>query len=167
MGIVREKKLADLSTQKLLRAALSGMFLLTPTIGHAATTMEPGLWEVVISTSGMMGMPPRNMTTKHCIKPEDLKKPEDLSPDMSAMDMSCSKHNVKESGNTVTWQITCKNSDMEMEGAGTFVSKSPQAYEGKTSMAMKIAGMDDIEGMAAMTYEMKTSFSGRRLGSCK
>lgn len=167
MGIMGQKILRNTSTQKLWFVIIVSAVALLPTLGRAATTMEPGLWEVTVKTSGMMGMPSRNMITKQCIKPEDLKKPEDFSPDMSGTGMSCTKHNVMESGNTVTWQITCKSSDMTMEGTGSFVTKSLQAYEGQTTMKMKIAGLDEVDGMLGVTQEINTSYSGRRLGSCK
>lgn len=149
--------------KKPIFAAALGALVLIPIASDAAPELEPGLWEIIVKTSGAMGMGSGTHTTKECIKAEDLVKPEDFTPDLVMPEMQCVKKNFTESGNTLTWEVACTGYGMNMEGTGTYVSQSPQAYEGIVKMRVKLEGLEQLGGIAMNTT---TTYSGQRIGPC-
>jgi hypothetical protein len=120
----------------------------------AAPTMQPGLWEITTKTEmpGMpMAMPAQTM--RHCYRPEDVKDPKSTVP----ADKNCKMESFNQSGNTVTWQVSCQTEGGPMSGKGT-MTQGAQSYTGTTTMKGKMQGMD-------MTMNM--SYSGKRVGECK
>jgi len=121
--------------------------------------MRPGNWEIT-SVMEMPGMPmkPRPFTTTHCVKPEDVKDPENMIKKSEAreQDRNCKMTNFKITENTVRWELNCSG-DRAMTGTGE-MKYSGDSYEGTFHMNMK--GEDS--GMREMTMHI----TGKRLGDC-
>lgn len=151
----------------LLRTATAALVL---TAGLAAAPVvadeplaRPGLWEITMTSKGMMGMPPSTVTSKQCLKPEDVEQPEEFAPDVEVPNMECSSGDFTRDGDTMTWQVACISPEMSMEGDGTFKSLGPDAYEGVVNLKMMMENMPQAGGMS---FEITTDYQARRLGDC-
>ena len=109
--------------------------------------MQEGKWEIT-STFEMQGMPagmmkPQTFTT--CLKQNDYVPKDEGQKD-------CSMKDVKVDGNTVTWEVVCKDSS----GKGT-VTYAGNTFDGVMETLMKEGGKD-------MTARM--TMKGRHIGPC-
>jgi Protein of unknown function (DUF3617) len=149
------------ATKYFLAAGIA--LAIAPAAAAAVAEIEPGLWEVTVNTSGVMGMGKNTYVSQQCLKAEDLVKPEDFTPDMVMPEMKCTKQNFTQNGNTLNWEATCTGYGIAMAGTGTYVSKGSQAYEGVVHMKMRLEGMPNLGGAGVVST---TTYSGRRLGAC-
>ena len=143
--------------------AAGAVLALWPVAAEAAAPLEPGLWETIVKTSGVMGMGANTFVNKECLRAEDAVKPENFTPDLVMPEMQCTKGNFTERGDTFTWDVVCRGPGVSMAGVGTFLAKGSQAYAGSVIMQMKVDGMPQIGGMGV---ETTTTYSGRRIGAC-
>ncbi len=132
------------------KTSLIGIFsvsvLLLATL-WAQPNMNPGKWEITTKTE-MAGMPAQSLTHTQCITASDL------VPVGGDASQHCKVTDVKTSGNTVSWKITCGGQGGEMSGTGTIT------YEGDSmngTMTMSIPGTE-------MT--IKNVITGKRIGEC-
>lgn len=141
--------------QPMLRSsALIAAALACGSVAAAPPNMQPGLWEITtkMEMPGMpMQMPPQ--TVKHCYKAEQLKDSKDALP----TDKNCKLDEMKQSGNTVQWKMSCKTENGPMNGAGE-ITYAGQNYAG----TMRMSG-----NMNGQKIDMKQSYSAKRLGDCK
>ena len=125
-----------------------------------AETMKPGLWEVTTSSAGVPGMPPelaaampaRTMTTRHCLKPEDVGGgPARLSGQPGE---DCRVVRQDQKGAAFESTIACGAGDeaVTIKSKGTATATS---YEGSSEIAM-----------AEMDEPLTSTFRGRRVGPC-
>lgn len=127
--------------------------LALPAASVAAPAMQPGLWEITTTTEMSnvpMKIPPQ--TFRHCLKKEDLADSRKAIP----ADKSCKLEDVKESGNSMSWKARCKMDMGEMKGAGQMTLKD-QSYQGSMTMTTTMEGM---------SFDMKHTYAGKRLGNC-
>ena len=122
--------------------------LLIPAAGFAGETMREGYWELT-TTMEMPGLPMMVPPTKvkHCYTKEDVK---DQKKTIST-DKNCTVTDLKQSGNKVTWKMTCTG-----ENSGVFTGETvykSDAYD--STMKMQTQGQ---------TMNMKVK--GKRLGNC-
>jgi hypothetical protein len=127
--------------------SIVGVILLSAGITWAGPKMNPGKWEITTKTE-MAGMPAQSITHTQCITSDDL------VPMSDDANQNCQVKNMKTSGNTVTWEITCGGQGGQMDGTGE-VTYNGDTMEGK--MEMKIQGMD---------MKVKNTLSGKRIGQC-
>jgi len=130
--------------------------------------VEPGLWESKVSVLDMTmpGMPPefaarmkeevakhRNEASKHCIKPEDVKKPKE---GFFGADKSCRYDHFTMGGGKIDIAMVCKQENMSqtMTMAGTY---TPTTY----SIDMNSNGSGPQQGMT-----MKMHVDAQRIGEC-
>jgi Protein of unknown function (DUF3617) len=108
----------DLVMKKNVIAILSVLAL--PATSFAADTMRDGYWELV-TTMEMPGMSMKMAPTKtkHCYTKEDVK---DQKKTIST-DKNCTVTDLKQSGNKVTWKMTCTG-----KNAGVFSGET--VYKG-------------------------------------
>ena len=109
--------------------------------------MQEGKWEIT-STVEMEGMPaammkPQTVTT--CLKQNDYVPKEQEQKD-------CTMKDVKVDGNTVTWEVVCKDSS----GKGT-ITYAGSTFDGTMLTMMKQEGKD-------MTVKM--TMKGKHIGPC-
>ena len=124
-------------------------FISTVTFTYAAS-VNPGLWELRVSTSiaGMKtGMPPQ--TIRQCVT-EKTMVPRDVTQN------GCKISNVKVNGGKVSWKMTCNNQAGNINGEGK-LSYSGGSMQGQANMVIKQAGQ---------TINMQQQYSGRRVGKC-
>jgi len=109
------------------------------------------LWEVT-SKMEMEGMPfaMPAQKVKVCMKKNDMKNPNKAIP--KNRDQKCQMTDVKSSGNKTTWTMKCEG-EHPMTGRGE-MTRGEGFYNGKTEMHMD-------QG------DMKMSYEGKRIGSCK
>jgi hypothetical protein len=110
--------------------------------------MKDGKWEIT-TTMEMQGMPAGMMkphTFTACLSQKD-KIPQD------ANQKDCSMKDVKVEGNTVSWEVVCKDSS----GKGR-IAYAGSTYDGTMDMTMK-------EGGREMTAKM--TMKGKHLGPCE
>lgn len=119
----------------------------------AAPRMTPGLWEMTSSMegAGMPQMPPTKF--QHCYRPEDVK---DLRRTIPEKNKDCQVSDWKESGNTVTWKMSCTGK-APMTGTGR-ITYAGDRYEGVNKITM-------AHGSQSMTMTQK--YVARRLGDCR
>ena len=120
----------------------------------APPAMRPGLWEISTSTE-MSGMPQAIPSTKsqHCYKAEDVK---DLRKTVPANKPNCKMSDWKESGKTVSWQMSC-GGEMPTTMSGR-VTYGQDRFSGVNQMTMNHGGQ---------VMNMTQKYDGRRLGDCK
>jgi hypothetical protein len=119
--------------------------------------MKEGQWEITMQME-MEGMPanipPRTITK--CIKPEDVKKPEDILKN-SHNSEDCTAKDVKLDGNHLTWSMECHKRGGTQTGQGD-ITYAGESYEGTVTVQMN----DPRMGNRKMVQHMK----GRRTGDC-
>jgi hypothetical protein len=152
------------------------------TTGVHAQGMKPGLWEMStqMSGAGMPAMPAipeaqrkqmeamgikmpqmagggMGITTKVCVTPEQAKK--GVPPNMDKDGEKCEQTDVKTSGKTTSWKMTCTGKH-KVNGSGSITNDSADHFSGETIMNME----DGPKG--PMT--MNNKFSGTYLAAdCK
>lgn len=123
-------------------------------VGAALAEPEftPGKWEVTTTTEmvgvpGMAGMVPPVTHTQCLEKGEFVPQSEQSSKE-------CKISDIKMSGDSVSWKMTCSGKSGEMEGTGTVTYKG-DTMTGTMNMVLKGAGM-----------QIKNTISGKRIGAC-
>jgi len=120
-----------------------------PAEAPKGVNMQAGKWEIT-NTMEMKGMPagmvkPVTMTT--CLNQKDY-----VPKEPQQKDNDCSMKDVKVEGNTVNWEMQCKNSS----GKGS-VTYAGTTFDGVMETMMK-------EGGKAMNAKM--TMKGKYLGPC-
>jgi len=130
--------------------------------------VEPGLWQskVTVLDMNIPGMPAqfatkmkqemaehRNESSKHCIKPEDVKKPKE---GFFGADKSCRYDHFTMGGGKIDIAMVCKQENMSqaMTMAGSY---TPTSY----SIDMNSNGSGPQQGM-----NMKMHVDAQRIGEC-
>jgi hypothetical protein len=134
-------------SRKIFLISIVSMFVLLLGIVWAEPNMNPGKWEITTKTE-MAGMPAQSITHVQCIDKSDLVP---MSEDAG---QQCKVTDIKTSGDTVSWKITCGGQGGGMTGTGT-ITYSGDSMSG--SMTMTISGTD-------MT--VKNVITGKRIGDC-
>ena len=115
--------------------------------------VKEGKWEITtkVEMSGMPGgIPPQTMT--QCITKKNMvTEPEQKNP-------NCKMVNSNVSGDTVSWAMTCKEKDRDMESKDLITYKG-EKFSGVINSMMTQKGQQSVKMTAQMT--------GRRIGECK
>ena len=132
------------------------------------TLVQPGLWESKVSVLDMTmpGIPPqyadrmkeelakhRNDSNRHCIKPEDVKKPKE---GFFGADKSCRYEHFTMGGGKIDIAMVCKQENM-MQTTNMSGTYTPTTY----SMDMSSVGTGPQQGM-----RMKMHVDSKRIGEC-
>ncbi len=128
---------------------VAGLFILVlPATIFAADTMREGNWEL-LTTMEIPGMPFSMPATKieHCFTKEDVK---DQKKAIST-DKNCTVTEFKQTGNKVTWKMTCTG-----KNSGDFSGET--IFTGDT--------FDSTMKMATQGQAMDMKIKARRLGNC-
>ena len=138
---------------KKLAFALLPLLFASPAL--AERTMQPGQYEVTVTMEmeGGHAMPPRTHT--RCVKPEDVKSPEQIVQQMQEHSRGdCEIKDVKFAGGKISWVMQCK------QGGGTGeVQLTSGGYAGKAQMAFT-----DARGNK---HNATVTFTGKRTGDCQ
>lgn len=136
-----------------IRLAVSGAALvLSAAAGAASPNMKPGLWEIKVRTE-MAGVPMQMpaVTTRQCIRKQDM------VPQTNSSGQDCEVTEQHTTGDTMTWRIECKSSDMQGSGNGK-ITYHGTTFQGKVEMSMQQQGQQ-----MTMTQHM----DGKRVGECQ
>ncbi len=109
-----------------------------PMFAHAADSVEMpgGLWEMKMKMD-MPGLPPEmaaqmaNRVMTHCVKPGERKWTDRQKSPMERGDKKCEQTDLKISGNTVSWKLSCADGTT---GEGTVVHNGKDAYKMDSTM---------------------------------
>ena len=140
----------------------------TAGVMNSDSMVQPGLWQskVTVLDMNVPGIPPqyqarmkqemaehRNDTSKHCIKPEDVKKPKE---DFFGADKSCKYNHFTMGGGRIDIQMVCREENMTQTTnlAGSY---TPTTY----SLDMNSSGSGPQQGMT-----MKMHVDAQRIGEC-
>lgn len=127
---------------------------IVPQVGAAGPDIQDGLWEMTMETQmeGLpVAMPPVAVTVTQCISRNDpVVRDQDAGK-------NCRVLNQKISGNKVSWEIECTDSEAKVAGKGE-MAYSGSTCKGVTKMVMTLK---DGEKMTS-TIRMK----GHRIGAC-
>ncbi len=130
--------------------------------------VQPGLWQskVTVQEMNIPGMPPqmaqqmkqrmaesRNESSKHCIKPEDVKKPKE---DFFGADRSCRYGHFAMGGGKIDIAMTCRQENMTQTTTANG-SYTPTTY----SLDVASIGTGPQQGMT-----MKMHVDSQRIGEC-
>ena len=118
--------------------------------GADAATINPGLWELVVTThiDGVKaGMPPQ--TIRQCVSEKNV-VPRDISQN------GCRISNVKVRGGNVSWEMRCANQSGQISGQGR-LNYAGNRMQGQASLVVRQNGT---------TLKMQQTYSGRRVGNC-
>lgn len=124
------------------------MFAVFGAANSWAFDFKPGKYEITSSVD-MPGMPQGSIPAQvfvHCITEDDP------VPRSDASASGCEVKNVKQDGNTFTWEMECTQQGQKMTSKGE-ITYSGNSFEGTTVMMM---------GSQTITTHM----SGKRLGAC-
>ncbi len=138
--------------QSLFRTAfllVLGCLLATSTY---AVSVEPGQWDMTVSVAMPMLPTPQQRSFSDCIDETEI-DPEDFQMDE---DNACTFTDVEESGDTISWNISCPSPGGTSEGSWSFTSNG-DSLNGEGSMSMNMNGQD---------MEFTTTWSGVRTGAC-
>ena len=148
-----------------------------------AETMKPGLWEFTtqMNGGGMPAMPKMSdaqrkqmeamgikmpqtsgggigITTKVCITPDQAKK--GVPPSSGNDQEKCEQTDVKTSGKTTTWKMTCTGKH-KVNGNGSVTYDSAEQFSGETTLNME-------QGPQGVPAVMNNKYSGKFLtADCK
>ena len=120
-------------------------------IAFGGPNMKPGKWEITTETE-MTGMPMKMPAFTHtqCLKAESFVP----QAGAQATNKDCTVSDIKVSGNTVSWKLSCSGKSGRMKGTGKVTYKG-DTMEGDMSMVMEDAGI-----------EIKNKITGKRIGEC-
>ncbi len=133
-----------------LLALITGLTV-SVSAGAEGLKVEPGKWEIRMTTvMPMIPQPIENIGTQ-CIAESEM-KPDEFLRDSG----ECTFSDVVTAGSKFSWAMNCKNEGGELSGTGSFVSKGPE-MTGTVNMVMNAEGQK-------MT--MNTTWEGKRIGPC-
>ena len=129
----------------------SGLFgcLLLAAAGAQAVQLEPGKWEMAVTSQNPMTGQPINRMTVECIR-EGAYDPSQMLME----NQECRMLDMQDDGDTVTWKMECSSGEEgmpDMIGEGRFVAQGKTA-SGEMVMKMSFNGMN---------MELKHSWQGR------
>jgi hypothetical protein len=142
--------------KSVLLPGLAACIAAVVTVVAQTNPMRPGQWEVTIQMQ-MPNMPVQmpEMKSSQCITADQLEQDPATGLPRGAQDQgqnACKVSDYKQSGNTVTWKMTCTGeAAMTADGEMTFAGDS---YTG----TMK---------MATPQGNMSMKLAGKRIGDCR
>ena len=133
--------------------AICAALALCPSAASAALPMQPGLWELRVTTTLAKQAAPGE-TSRECLSQQDIDHPTRTLPKPAA---DCSISNVETRGNRVTYDLACKKDEVVSRGRMDLVV-SGTSYDGMADMKLNAPGKVETP-MTAM-------LNARRIGDC-
>lgn len=131
-------------------------FLLFVSTVHAEPNMQDGMWEITSKTE-IQGLPPGSMppnmthTMKQCMTKQEA------VPREQVKNPNCKMIDTKVDGNTVTWNMQCRNKEGTVDSSGK-ITYSGTTFSGESRVNSTGGGQK---------MNMVQKMSGRRIGDCK
>jgi hypothetical protein len=145
-------KLVEIIMRKI---AIAGIIFLVIGVGGCSSgpDMKEGKWEITAEVS-MKGIPMRMpaMTHEQCLTKEEL-----IPQEGQQAAQNCTISDQKTSGDTVSWNVVCKDGSMESKSDGAIIYHD-ETFEGTINMIMN-GGPVSISSTNTIT--------GKYLGPCE
>jgi hypothetical protein len=138
-----------------LRAlAICAALALCPAAASAALPMQPGMWELRVTTTVAKQAAPAE-TSRECLSQQDIDHPTRTLPKPAA---DCAISNIETNGNRVSYDLSCKQDQVVNRGRMDLVVGSTN-YDGMAEMKLNAPGKVETP-MTAM-------LNARRIGDCQ
>jgi hypothetical protein len=144
-------------TQQLLFYMIGAVVLAAPSVA-SALEIAPGEWRTTETAvvNGKAGQPD---VSTDCVSAEEPRDPMKALAEMQQKDQQCSRADVKQNGNSVTFVMQCGDAKQgTMDMAMTFTFDGPRHYTGVFKSAMSFGGQK-------MTTD--GTVDARWIGACK
>ena len=129
------------------------MALVTPAAAFAASPMQPGLWELRVTTTvGRQTQPVATAT--QCLSQADIDHPTKTLP---RPDADCTLSNIESRDNRTTYDLSCKRDEFVNRGRMELVTGSTN-YDGLANMKVSASGSKDTP--------MTVIVNAKRIGDC-
>jgi hypothetical protein len=125
-----------------------------PFAATAASPMQPGLWELRVTTTLARQAAPTE-TSRECLSQQDIDHPTRTLPKPAA---DCSLSNIEASGNRMTYDMACRQEPYVNRGRMELVLGSA-SYDGMADMKISAPGRKDTP--------MTVMVNARRIGDCQ
>jgi hypothetical protein len=125
-----------------------------PFAAIAASPMQPGLWELRVTTTVARQAAPAE-TSRECLSQQDIDHPTRTLPKPAA---DCSLTNIESSGNRMTYDMACKLEQYVNRGRMELVLAST-SYDGMADMKISAPGKKDTP--------MTVMVNAKRIGECQ
>jgi hypothetical protein len=135
-------------------AAFCATLVCCPLPATAASPMQPGLWELRVTTTVARQAAPAE-TVRECLSQQDIDHPTRTLPKPAA---DCALTNIETSGNRMTYDLTCKQEQYVNRGRMELVLGSAN-YDGMADMKISEPGKNDTP--------MTVMVNARRIGDCR
>jgi len=133
--------------------AICAALALCPSAASAALPMQPGLWELRVTTTVAKQSAPEEVS-RECLAQEAIDHPTRTLPKPAA---DCSISNLTTNGNRVAYDLSCKKDDVASRGRMELVV-SGTSYDGMADMKLNAPGKVETP-MTAM-------LNAKRIGDC-
>ena len=134
----------------------SMLLALAPGAACAADpAIQPGLWEITITTQVPGAPTPQQHTTQHCIDKENAANMQNMAP-LPGADAKCRKTDSRQSGNRYTYTMQCDQPKLVSSGEIVVTSTG---YQGNMNTEINEPGTGKMQ--------FAQQFSARRVGDCK
>ena len=142
-----------------LSAASAGAVLAQPKAEPVVVkaVMKPGLWEISNSIDTAGSPTKRTVTSRACYSAEDVKSLLRIIPQQREFGMKCENRDVKSSGATVTWKVTCAGKDGTLSGSGA-MAPADSAYAAQANLELRSGGK---------ASKVAQKISGKWISECK
>jgi uncharacterized protein DUF3617 len=137
-----------------MRLAAILLAMLAPAVAHAASPMQPGLWESTVSVS-RTGRVPLVSTDRDCVTQREI---DDGTKSLPRPGGDCQLSNVVTDGGKTAYDFACRDGPATLSGHAEFTIEAAR-YSGKLDAVARRAGNQDVP--TAMTWTAK------RVGECR
>ena len=136
-----------------MRGAAVLVAMLAPAVVHAASPMQPGLWESTVSVS-RTGRVPLVNTDRDCVTQKEI---DDGTKSLPRPGGDCQLSNSVTEGAKTTYDFTCRDGPATLSGHAEFTIEASR-YSGKLDAVARRATNPDVP--TTMTW------SAQRVGVC-
>lgn len=137
---------------KIIGSFILWLFLIITAVPCAAFEFNPGQYEITSSVE-MPGMPAGSIPAQTMVQCMTQKDPVPKTGDAG---QDCKIKNIKQSGNTMTWDMECVQQGQKITSQGQ-MTFSKDKFKGTSTIHM---------GPEAGNMTVVTRISGTRLGDC-
>lgn len=125
----------------------------SPFAAIAASPMQPGLWELRVTTTVARQAAPAE-TSRECLSQQDIDHPTRTLPKPAA---DCALTNIESSGNRMTYDMACRQEQYVNHGRMELVLGGA-SYDGMADMKISAPGRKDTP--------MTVMVNAKRIGDC-
>jgi hypothetical protein len=133
--------------------AICAALALCPCAASAALPIQPGMWELRVTTTVAKQAAPAE-TSRECLSQQEIDHPTRTLPKPAA---DCSISNIETNGSRVAYDLSCRKDEVVIRGRTELVVGTT-SYDGMADMKLNAPGKVETP-MTAM-------LNARRIGDC-